>query len=192
MKRNRLLLLVTLVVATVFLGACGEKKPAMQPGTDASVSPLDLFQKVWSSFGDDEKFPMAGGDFSKANMENPDVYDVAANKDSFISTFLVSEDMLSSITGDVVTGMHMMNSNTFCGAMFKLTDASKASDFAESYKKAVQGNQWMCGFPDTVVVLSCGDVIVIAYGEDSIIKSFKDKCTQADCKLIIEAPALEG
>jgi len=127
-------------------------------------------------------------------MDAPDKFDVAANRDTFVYTFLVPDEMVDQIDGDVISAMHMMNTNTFCSAMFALKDASDADSFAESYKQAVQGNEWMCGFPDTVVVLSCNNVIIIAYGEDEMIQTFKNKCTalNGDMKILVEAPALEG
>ena len=33
----------------------------------------------------------------------------------------------------------------------ELKNAGEASSFAEVYKEIVQGNHWMCGFPDTLV-----------------------------------------
>ncbi len=183
-----------LLFVSLFAAGCGKDGGEKAPAGSKEVNPSELFEKVWASYGEEDFFPMAGGDFDKQNMEKPDVYDIEAYKDAFTSTFLVTDDMQAEITGDVITAMHMMNANTFCSAMYKVKDASKIATMADTYKAAVQGNMWMCGFPDTLVVLSDGDVMIIAYGEDSIIQTFKNKCTQADSdvKLVIEAPVLEG
>lgn len=193
-KTIGLLCALSLVLSCLFVAGCGKSGDDKKPAGSKDVNPKEFFEKVWATYGEDDFFPMAGGDFDKQNMENPDVYDIDTYKDAFTGTFLVTEEMQAEITGDVITAMHMMNANTFSGAMFKVKDASKIASLAETYKSAVQGNLWMCGFPDTLVVLSNGDVMIVAFGEDSIVQTFKDKCTQADSdvKLIIEAPVLEG
>lgn len=185
-------LAIVTVVSMAALSACGGKDP--KPAEPAvSVKPVEYFQAVWGDYKDDEMFPMAGGDFDTANMEQPDVFDIEKNKDAFVSTFLVPEDVLGEITGEVATAQHMMNANTFCAAMFTVKDAGKLQTLAESHKKAVQGNQWMCGMPDTLVVLSAGDCMIVGFGADDLVKTFKDKCTGAKTPagLILEAPAVE-
>ena len=189
MKKN--IHVLTLILTMIFLFSllgCGKVT-----GEGKAVNVSELFNGVWNLYSDDEKFPVAGGDFDHANMEAPDIFDIVANKEAFTATYLVSGEMLADIDGEVVTLQHMMNTNTFCAAMFNISDSSKISSYAEEYKKIVQGNQWMCGMPDTVVVMAVDNAMIISYGEDETVRDFMNKCTSYDPNItvIINAPAWE-
>lgn len=201
MKKLISVLIIATMMISIFAAGCGDTAGDNGTGSatdngsvSATVSATDFYNSVWALYSEDEMYPMAGGDFDHANMEKPDVYDIVANKDAFVSTYLVPEDIYTEITGDVITAVHMMNVNTFCSAVFNVKDASKITALADAYKKAVQSNMWMCGMPDTVVVIAVGDLMAVAYGEDSLVKTFVDKCTSANAgaKVLVEAPAVEG
>lgn len=193
MKKVISLICAVMLLCSVFVfTGCGEN----QNGNDikASIKPADLFSKVWSLYTDDELFPVAGGDMDHANMEAPDVFDINTNKEAFVSSFVVGDDILSAIEGDVITAQHMMNINTFSSAMFNVKDANQIANLAESYNKGIQANHWMCGMPDTVIVLSSGDLMIIAFGKDDLVQTFKSKCISAEStvQVVIEAPIIEG
>lgn len=183
MKKVISLLCAVVIFCMVLAGCEGNSTPAV------SVTPVELFEKVWAAYPEAKEFPVAGGDMDHANMEKPDVYDINANKDGFVSTFVVPEDFCAEITGDVITAMHMMNANTFCAAMMNIKDGSKAADLAESYKAAIKNNQWMCGMPEQFIVLGAGDLMVIAFGEADLIRSFKDMCVISEPALTVLADA---
>ena len=86
----------------------------------------------------------------------------------------------------------MMNTNTFSSAVAKLKDPSKAAEFAEAYKTEIQGQHWMCGFPDKVVVISVGDYVVMAYGAEDIIDTLIKACSEVEAQssVLIDAPAV--
>ena len=46
--------------------------------------------------------------------------------------------------------MHMMNSNTFTGAVVRIDDAK---DLADSLKTNIEGTQWVCGCPDRLIIV---------------------------------------
>lgn len=178
---KKLVSLALVLAALISLTSCGAQKEEKPADSEAvQIVPVDYLQAIWGSYKDDEMFPIAGGDFDIANMENPDKFDVEKNKDAFMSTFLVSEDLLADINNDVASMQHMMNINTFCAAMFTVKDASRIQSFADDYNEIIQANEWMCGIPDTVVVLSVGNAMIIAYGEDGLIQTFKGKCEAAE------------
>ena len=58
--------------------------------------------------------------------------------------------------------IHMMNANTFTCGVFKLAEGVKAEDFGAAMQQAIQGNQWMCGFPDKLLIKSFGGQYVLA------------------------------
>ena len=76
---------------------------------------------------------------------------------------------------DAATLQHMMNTNTFSSAFAKLKDSSKAEEFAENYKTELQGQRWMCGFPDKLVIVTVGQSVFSVYGNEELVNTFRDK-----------------
>ena len=135
-----------------------------------------------------EEFPAAGGDEAHG-AEDVGSFDISAYGDSCQAQILVDDSLVEQVKPEAATLLHMMNTNTFCAAAMQLTDAANGESFAESYKTLVQSHHWMCGFPDTVVVLSLGDYILTAYGYDDLIQDFKTAAQSLGADVLVEAPA---
>ena len=135
-----------------------------------------------------EEFPAAGGDEAHG-AEDVGSFDISAYGDSSQAQILVDDSLVEQVKPEAATLLHMMNTNTFCAAAMQLTDAANGESFAESYKTLVQSHHWMCGFPDTVVVLSLGDYILTAYGYDDLIQDFKTAAQSLGADVLVEAPA---
>ena len=75
---KKILSLVLAAVLTLSLAACGNKTDSKGDQPAAPASALDLLEKVWNTYTDDEKFPASGGDYSEANSKEdaPGVYDL--------------------------------------------------------------------------------------------------------------------
>ena len=158
-------------------------------GLIAYASSLEVLEKVWATFPEEDRFPAAGGDEAHDTTDGPGAFDINAYGESFRYQTLVDENLTGKLTGDAATLIHMMNTNTFCSAVMELKNAGEASSFGEIYKEIVQGNHWMCGFPDTLVVLSLGDFVLTAYGADDLIQLFKNGAQSLGATLLVEAPA---
>ena len=168
------------------------------PKTDATTSAekpaiesaAAFYTKVWGALTDDQKFPASGGDIDHT-ADGPAKFNFTAeNAETFKWWLHVTDELLAQIDqNDVATLIHMMNTNTFCSAVMELKNAGEASSFGEIYKEIVQGNHWMCGFPDTLVVLSLGDFVLTAYGADDLIQLFKNGAQSLGATLLVEAPA---
>ena len=75
--------------------------------------------------------------------------------------------------------MHMMNMNTFtCGAL-RTASADDAAKLASDLRDAIQAKQWMCGFPDKLVIATLGGYVVSVYGDADLIDTFRDKLLAA-------------
>ena len=217
-KITSIILAIIMTFAVLALAACnntgnGDSTTTAAPGTTAPEAPKTdattpaeteppkpaiesaaaFYTQVWGSLTDDQKFPAAGGDVDHSADAPAKFNFTTENVETFKWWLHVTDELLAQIDqSDVATLMHMMNTNTFCSAMAKLTDPSKAAEFAEAYKTAIQAQRWMCGFPDTVIVISVGDYVIMAYGSANIIENIKNASLAADssAKLLIEAPAL--
>ena len=64
---KKILSLVLAAALTLSLAACGTKNDSKGDQPAAPASALDLLEKVWNTYADDEKFPTSGGDYSEAN-----------------------------------------------------------------------------------------------------------------------------
>ena len=162
---------ISLVLAAALafsLVACGSKTDDKgdQPYTPASA--LDLLEKVWSTYTEDEKFPTSGGDYSEANSKEdaPGVYDLSdrAAVDSALGLPETAKvDQAASL-------VHMMNANTFTAAAYHCTDDPAA--LATQLRDNIQQRQWMCGFPDKVAVIVVGEYVVSVFGTEDLVDQF--------------------
>ena len=81
---------------------------------------------------------------------------------------------------------HMMNMNTFtCGA-YHVKNAADAKTLAQSLRDSIQSRQWMCGFPDKLVVITINEVVVAMYGDEELINSFRDTLTASYPAAVID------
>ena len=70
--------------------------------------------------------------------------------------------------------IHMMNANTFTCGVFRLAEGVSAADFGSAMQAAVQGNMWMCGFPDTLLIKNiAGEYVLVAFGVNDAMTPFE-------------------
>ena len=50
--------------------------------------------------------------------------------------------------------------------------------------------QWMCGFPDKLIVASVGGYLVEVFGDEELVNTFRDKLAEAypDTVIVSEDP----
>lgn len=158
------------------LTACGKKDNTAGSG-DSSV-PADataLLTAVWDAHSDDEKFPAAGGDYENPVEDAPGAVSIAdADNLNYMLTLPVED--AGKIDG-AASLSHMMNANTFtCGA-FHVTSKDDVETVASDLRDAIQSKQWMCGFPDKLVVLTYGEYVVALFGADDLVDDFVNTMT---------------
>ena len=162
-------------------------KPAETPSETPAAQDtgaLSLLTSVWSTYSEDDKFPAAGGDAEHSVDGAPGSFDVS-NADNLTYQLTFPSADVSLIDG-AASLVHMMNLNTFtCGA-FHVSDAGNVSTVAADIRSAVQGKQWMCGFPDKLVVITINEVVVAMYGDEELINSFRDTLTASYPAAVID------
>ena len=190
MKKLISLTLSAILCLSLFAGCGKQEAPAATETTaPAYGSALDALYAVWETIPEDDRFPAAGGDEAHDTMDGPGSFDVNAYGETFRYQILVDDELMGQLTGDAATLIHMMNTNTFCSAAMRVAEGTDVSAFAGHYKEIVQANHWMCGFPDTVMVLNLGDIVFTAYGADDLIQLFKSGAQSLGATLLVEAPA---
>lgn len=168
------------------LVACSSKKPDTQP-TNIQDS-LDLLTTVWNQYKDEDKFATMGGDTSEAHltMDAPGVFDVSL-VDELDNMLGLPADLASQID-DAASLIHMMNANTFtCGA-FHVKDANTIKDMTSTLKDHILQRQWICGFPDKLIIMTIDQYIVSFFGETSLVETFKTtlNTTYASASVVYE------
>ncbi len=200
-KKISILLVITMSFTMLVLTGCNNTKDntndssnmddTSNPSAPSIESALAFYTEVWAAFSEDNKFSCIGGDVEHSTEGPGQFLLTEENADSFKYLILVTDELYDMLENDVATLQHMMNTNTFSSAVAKLKDPGKASEFAKAYKTAIQGQQWMCGFPDKVVVISVGDYVVMAYGLEENIENLVAACSAVEeqSTVLIDAPA---
>lgn len=175
MKRT-LSLLLALVMA-LSLMACGKKDEQKDDASGAPADSLTLLETVWNSYTDEEKFPAAGGDYNNNVDGAPGKFDLS-DVDNLSYLLTVPADD-AALIDDAASLMHLMNMNTFtCGAL-RAVSTDDTAKLAEDMRNAIQGKQWMCGFPDKLVIFTLENYVVSMYGDEDLVNTFRDKLLSA-------------
>ncbi len=144
--------------------------------TDAN----EILTTVWDKFEDEDtdenmyndKFAVIGGHFENPVDNAPGKYDVSKAEDLEFN-LCVPQDAISKID-DAASMIHMMNANTFTAGAFHVKEASDVNAFVDGVKERTLGNQWMCGFPDELLIITIDDnYVVSAFGNADTMKEFK-------------------
>ena len=172
--KKRIILAVIAAVMVVALAACAFSGSKEDANKVAIESPIALLDGVWSTFAEEEKFPVMGGDFEAAVNDAAGNFNIA-DVESATATLHITEDSLK-LVDKVGTITHAMNANTFSAAAYHLADAANAETLVNSLKDSIKSTQWMCGFPDTLIIYTvAGEYVVAAFGNAEAIESFKTK-----------------
>lgn len=194
MKRIMVLFLVTMMIFTLSgCGNGGDGSGANQnPGENEETQyaqALDVLNEIWQSYKEEDLFSIYGGDQENAVMDAPGKFDISKTEELNINLGL-PEDLWDDID-DAASMVHMMNANTFTGAVYHLTGSTDVNDFADALKSNIMEIQWMCGQPDTLVIIEVnGGYVITAYGNAEIIETFKNNALAAldGSQVVIEAP----
>ena len=178
MRKLTVVALVFAMMLTMFAG-CGKTEPAETvPAQELPASALEILETVWAKYGDDEKFAVIGGNIEANIMDAPGNYDLTY-AENMTWNLLVPAERIADVA-EVASMIHMMNANTFTCGVFKLEEGVTAADFGASMKDAVMNNQWMCGFPETLLIRSFGDsYVVMAFGLNDAMTPFEKHLTEA-------------
>lgn len=152
----------------------GETSDDAVVSDNASVA---ILTDVWNAFAEEEKFPAMGGDYTTMVDGAPGAFDITKTED-LAAMLYVPADLAAQID-EGASLLHGMNLNTFTGAALHLTDAANAESFTTALKENILGTQWMCGFPDTLVIYTVNEeYVVYAFGNVDAIATFKAKVAE--------------
>ncbi len=132
---------------------------------------LEVLKNIWSLYGEDEKFAIMGGNPEGGVMGEPAVYDQAFVQN--LTYNLLVPEMHINFVAEASTMIHMMNANSFTSGVVKVEEGKDVKDFCETMRDAIQNNQWMCGFPERLIISSVGgNYVLIAFGVNDLMTPF--------------------
>ncbi len=205
MKRIIAVLMVALL--TFALAACGAKDDNttttteatetvttvaptedVTAGTDAVVvtdnAALNILNTVWAAYSENDPnfFPAAGGDMlteATTNWEGPAAFGTTGEAAEAFEAMLHFPNASVSKLTSAASMMHAMNANTFtCGA-FQVADTAEIEALTAEIKTTIDGTQWMCGFPEKVLIVTVDDVIIACVGNTQLVDDFNAKLATA-------------
>ena len=180
---KKLFAMILALAMVLSLAACGGAPAAETtetPTTEANVvvpaNALEILENVWALFGDDEKFPVMGGDYEAMVDGAPGAVNVAT-PDFLVGTLLVPETEAANVT-DAAALVHAMMLNNFTCGVFHVS--GDAAAFAAAMYGKISTNPWMCGMPEKMVIAVVGGEYVLAmFGVNDAVNPFETKLAEA-------------
>lgn len=179
---KKLLSIFLAAMLALSLVACGGKETSNSESDSEQVSvnsALELLTTVWNSYTDDEKFPVMGGDMSDENMMADAPGKFGIDDTNALDTTLGFPASSGEQIDDAASLIHMLNANTFtCGA-FHVKNQSDSAGLTAAIKDNIMQRQWLCGFPDKLVIMKIDSYVVSFFGTTDLVDTFKTKLAAA-------------
>lgn len=180
MKKLVSMLLVLVMVAAMTVG-CSTVAPAettTEPAVAVPASALEILENIWALYGDDEKFFCMGGDMNNPVDNAPGNYSLE-DTEMLSYQLYVPADQTANID-QAASLIHAMNTNTFTSGVFHMAEGADANAFATAIRDNVQSAQWMCGFPEKLIVAVVGgEYVLMVFGLNDAVNPFETKLASA-------------
>ena len=171
---KKLVAFMLAMTLTLSLTACGGGKSSTTTKDDTEgKTAVDILNDVWAVYEADEKFAIAGGDYENMVQDAPGTVNVSDGEtlDALLGFPAGSAELID----DGASMMHMMNQNTFTAGVYHVVSADDVQDVAKAVKENIMNRQWLCGFPDDLVIYSVGtNYVVAAFGAEEVVDTFED------------------
>uniref|UniRef100_UPI00405661D0 hypothetical protein n=1 Tax=Agathobacter sp. TaxID=2021311 RepID=UPI00405661D0 len=186
-KLAALLIAGMMAFGCVACGNAGQAGKDTEQNSQAAKAEIadanEILTKAWEEYnakaGEDLKFKIGGGNLETMVMDEPAKFDVTAAgaKEALTYSYCIPAETIA-MTDDVATMVNMMMANNFSAAAYHVAEAANVQTVTDSIKDATLNNQWMCGFPETLIIVTVGeDYVVSAFGNGQVIETFKTAIT---------------
>lgn len=190
---KKILSLTAALLAMLMLISCGSANndttdpETTTAGAEETAAPelgykdaAELLTMIWNDFGDDQKFYVGGGNTynPETMVENaPGKFVALADSDYDANLGYPAADVAK--IDDAASMFHGMNVNNFTCAAFHFTNADDVSGMVEAIKTNILARQWMCGFPEKLVIITLpGNYVISMWGiGESCVDLFASKAT---------------
>lgn len=188
--KKRFLTLALCAMATLSLAACGKEKEVVTPDVtieEPTVEPevvepeqlvetyekaVDVLAAAHVNFDEEMLGYLGGGYGEEMEMGAPGVFPL----DDFesVRAVLTFPAEYIELVDEAGSMMHMMNGNLYTSAAFHVADNANMLLIEEAVLDTVKNNQWMCGFPEKLVIGQVENYVVYAYGNVDLVAMFEE------------------
>ena len=188
---KKIVSVVLALTLALSLAACGGKKAEVTtpPVQEVPASAVEILEKTWAEYAESEKFAIVGGNVEAGIMDAPANYDMAYAENMTYS-LLVPTDQIPNVA-EAASMIHMMNANTFTCGVFRMAEGASVGDFAAAMEAAIQGNMWMCGFPESLLIKDiAGEYVLVAFGLNDTMTTFENRLNEnyPDAEVLYSEP----
>ena len=186
--KKKILAFALCATAVLGLAACGKKDevqtqtpvqeeevvtPEAEPeqAVETYETAVDVLTVAHVEF-DEETLSYLGGGFGEEVVPGApgafpiDDFETVRSMLTFPAEYIELVDEAGSI-------MHMMNGNLYTSAAFHVADNANMLLIEEAVLDTVKNNQWMCGFPEKLVIGQVENYVVYAYGNAELVDKFE-------------------
>lgn len=182
--------IILTILAVISLAACGGSPDSPAKGEASEYqTALEVLNTVFDTYAEEDKFAVMGGDSGNLTQDAPGSFDISKTEELQYTLGLPSAN--ATDIDDAASMVHLMNGNTFTGAAYHLKEDTDLNTFADSVKENILKTQWLCGMPDTLIIINVdGRYVITAYGEAGIMETFKTNALSAlsGAEVMIEEP----
>ena len=176
MKKQICVLIALTLCLGLFTGcrkSTAGETPTPAPSTNADYTPVSILAGTLARYQKDDVVFYASLDM---------VVDLEENSDMLQTMLYVPADQIGNITG--ASTVQHMNPNSFTGAVLEMKSGVDVNAFASTMRETILNTQWMCGFPEKLLIATVSDrFVVIAYGLDNgdapLISTFQTRLKEA-------------
>lgn len=169
---KKVLSVILALTMALSLAACGGNSAKETTAPEAPATAVEILDKVWAEYAESEKFAIIGGNVETGIMDTPANYDMEY-AENMTYNLLVPAEQIANVA-EAASMIHMMNANTFTCGVFRLAEGVSTADFAAAMQQAVQGNMWMCGFPEQLLIKDVsGQYVLVAFGLTDVMTTFE-------------------
>lgn len=147
-----------------------------QMGT-ATTSSAQILNKIWSGYGENDRFACYGGMVERYVNDAPGDLDMQ-NTEEIISKYLLPQEQLANVESGASL-VHLMNSNNFTAAVFKLKDGADVRTAAKALRDNIQKAQWICGQPEHLLVAEVDGHLLMAFATKENLDTFRQNLKTA-------------
>lgn len=171
-KITTMLLVVAMLISLV---ACASDQ---QESTGQTA--LQILETVWESYEVNQKFAIMGGgpEYEQSIMDVPGAFEL--KDEEAVDALLGFPTSSVALIKEAASMMHAMNQNTFTAGAYYVSNAGDVEMLISDLEDNILNRQWMCGFPDTLLIVKVDpNILVAAFGEGANIEYFKDRILTA-------------
>ena len=139
----------------------------------ATTTSAQVLSGIWKEYGEGERFACYGGTVEHSVSDGPGDLDLT-NTEELTSKYLLPEAQLANVENGASL-VHLMNSNIFSAAAFKLKEGADIREAAKALRDNIQKTQWLCGQPDHLLVADVEGHLVMAFAEKGNMDTFRQK-----------------